>query len=172
MAFELAQPLRIFRIGHPAYPLWDGSGAATHGGRWNPVGSPVVYAASHYSLALLETLANLSSRTIPPTFVRSHVLLPDGCLAERVYPQDDAGWDSPDRTYTQALGQRWLAEARSLVLIVPSAVVEGLEDNVVINPLHPDFASLKPSTPEPVRWDERLLRSGLSNPKVKRPGTR
>ena len=37
----------------------SGGGAAKVGGRWNAVGSPVVYCAGSRSLAYLETLAHL-----------------------------------------------------------------------------------------------------------------
>jgi RES domain-containing protein len=49
--------VRVVRLGTDAYPIWDGSGAAVRGGRWNPTGFPVIYAASSLSLAMLEFLA-------------------------------------------------------------------------------------------------------------------
>jgi RES domain-containing protein len=157
MAFRLSEARLVFRIGHRAYPLWDGVGAATCGGRWNPVGTPVVYASAHYSLALLEILANLNSRAVPRSFVRGAVLLPKGCSAERIGRDDLPNWDFADQQETKAAGARWAQRARALLLFVPSVVVEGLEENVLINPGHPEFDRLQPRDPEPVRWDQRFL---------------
>lgn len=157
MAFRLSESLLVFRVGHGAYPLWDGGGAATYGGRWNPIGVPVIYASSHYSLALLETLANLNSRSVPRPFVRGALLLPKGCSAERIGRDELQHWDSADQQATKAAGAHWAVRATALLLFVPSVVVEGLEENVIINPRHPEFARLQPRSPEPVRWDRRLL---------------
>ncbi|MGH8217199.1 MAG: RES family NAD+ phosphorylase [Steroidobacteraceae bacterium] len=49
------------------------------------------------------------------------------------------------------LGSRWVAESRSVVLRVPSIVVDG-EFNYLLNPRHPDFARLEigaPRAPSP-----------------------
>jgi RES domain-containing protein len=46
---------------------------------------------------------------------------------------------------------------RSLVLLVPSVVVEG-EWNVVINPLHPDAAGMVIERPHPFQFDERMFK--------------
>jgi hypothetical protein len=48
--------LKLFRLGTAAFPVWDGAGAAAQGGRWNPPGIPVIYAAGTLSLAMLERL--------------------------------------------------------------------------------------------------------------------
>lgn len=48
--------LTLFRLGSAAFPVWDGKGAAAFGGRWNPPGIPVIYAAGTLSLAMLERL--------------------------------------------------------------------------------------------------------------------
>ena len=48
--------LLIYRLGTDRYPVWEGAGAAVRGGRWNPPGAPVIYAAATQSLAMLERL--------------------------------------------------------------------------------------------------------------------
>ena len=55
-----------------------------------------------------------------------------------------------------ALGDAWIREPRTAVLVVPS-VVARREGNVLINPSHPDFAHIAASAPEAVVWDERLF---------------
>ena len=48
--------MRIYRLGIAHHPVWNGAGAARHGGRWNPQGIPVIYAAGSLALAMLERL--------------------------------------------------------------------------------------------------------------------
>jgi RES domain-containing protein len=50
-------------------------GAVRVGGRWNPVGSPAVYASSSLSLANLEILVNYS--VLPKDFVATEILIPE-----------------------------------------------------------------------------------------------
>ena len=56
---------------------------------------------------------------------------------------------------TREFGSRWVAESRSVVLRVPSAVVDG-EFNYLLNPRHPDFAQLEIGVPQPFSFDPRL----------------
>ncbi|MCY3731984.1 MAG: RES family NAD+ phosphorylase [Rhodospirillaceae bacterium] len=49
------------------------------------------------------------------------------------------GWETASRRTTRAIGDRWLAETRSALLQVPSAVVG--ETNIILNPAHPDIWS-------------------------------
>jgi hypothetical protein len=39
-------------------------------------------------------------------------------------------------------------------------VTGGVETNILINPLHPDFVKLEASPPRIVRWDRRLFAAG------------
>ena len=48
--------MRLYRLGTAAHAVWDGAGAAAFGGRWNPIGVAVVYAAGSLALAMLERL--------------------------------------------------------------------------------------------------------------------
>lgn len=56
---------------------------------------------------------------------------------------------------TRELGSRWVAESRSVVLRVPSMVVDG-EFNYLLNPRHTDFARLNIGEPRPFSFDPRL----------------
>jgi RES domain-containing protein len=63
----------------------------------------------------------------------------------------------PAPASTRALGSRWVAEARSVVLQVPSIVVDG-EFNYLLNPQHSDFARLTIGQPIEFSYDPRLSR--------------
>jgi RES domain-containing protein len=147
-----------YRIGSPAHPLLDGSGAATSGdARWNSQGRYVVYAAEHYATALLEKAAQLNSPKIPRSLVYVRIEVPAGASVEEVPPEDLPGWDSEHKTDSQRFGDRWYDEQRSLILFVPSLAAPGLERNVLINQHHPEFAGVTASDPEHVRCHPKLL---------------
>jgi RES domain-containing protein len=52
----------------------------------------------------------------------------------------------------------WFNEVRTAILFVPS-VAARMENNVLINPSHPDAPHIKPGRGSPVLWDRRLFKS-------------
>ena len=83
--------------------------------------------------------------------------IPDDAPVGRMTAADVDGWnDIPART-SRVAGDAWIRARSGLVLLVPSAVTLGLDDNAMINPLHPDYARIVVSEAAPVRWDERLI---------------
>ena len=149
--------MRIFRIGDERHPIWDGTGAARIGGRWNSPGTPVIYGSLSYSCALLEILAHANIGRIPATQCFVVVEVPDGVSVESCDEQNlPSDWDSEYSASARAFGDQWLKEARSAVLIIPS-VIARLDRNALVNPLHPDANQLIISAPERVIWDKRLF---------------
>ena len=151
--------MRIYRIADRRHPIWDGTGAALVGGRWNSPGYPAIYGSLSYACAMLEMLAHAGIGRVPGTQQLVMAELPDDdSLVER---HDTAtlpgGWDAEDSMVARVFGDEWLRSRRSLVLVVPS-VVARLEFNAIVNPAHPDLPKLRVSTPEPVVWDQRLFR--------------
>lgn len=67
------------------------------------------------------------------------------------------GWDAQDLVISRAFGDAWLKEKRTPVLKVPSVITEGRENNILLNPLHPQFPLIRVSEPEPIHWDLRLF---------------
>jgi RES domain-containing protein len=148
--------MRAFRIADRRFPLLDGAGAARVGGRWNSPGRPAVYAAETYAGALLEILVHANLGRLPATQVAVEITIPGEVGVEVLEAKALPGWDAADLVASRAFGDRWLAEQRSAVLLVPSVVTQGRERNVVLNPLHADFRRITASRPEAVAWDERL----------------
>jgi RES domain-containing protein len=69
-------------------------------------------------------------------------------------------WNGFDNRRTRALGDRWYADRRSLILLVPSVVTAGVERNVLINQDHPGFRYVRATAAVPVKWDSRLFQTG------------
>ncbi len=153
--------IRCFRIADARFPVFDATGARLYGGRWNSPGRGVLYAAETYAGAILEVLAHANIGRIPQTHGVVEIEIPEGVSMERVAASDLTGWDNPSQKVSKDFGDRWLDEARSAALMVPSLVTGGRESNVLLNPAHEEFASITHSNPETVMWDERLFqRSG------------
>jgi RES domain-containing protein len=153
--------MQIFRIGDARHPLWDGTGAALVGGRWNSAGRQVIYASLSYACAMLEILAHASIGRIPTTHRYLIADVPENITIERRAANElPAGWDRDDSLSAREFGDCWLTEARSAVLLVPS-VVARLEWNALVNPLHPDATRLKIADSETVVWDKRLFERRL-----------
>jgi RES domain-containing protein len=149
--------LFAFRIGSLRYPLLDGGGAAaSDDARWNSRGRRIIYAAEHYATALIEKMAQLNAPRLPATLVYARIELPMTAI-ERIDPSAVAGWDAEDKSASQAFGNRWYDERRSLALLVPSLAAPGLEWNVLINQQHPDFPEVVASKPRPIVCHPKLI---------------
>jgi len=129
--------MQIYRIGDSRHTLWDGTGAALVGGRWNSPGRPAIYGSLSYACSMLEILVHANIGRIPKTHCYVVAEVPLDMPIER---HDSAalplGWDGDDSSIARRFGDQWLAESRSAVLVVPSIVAK-LEWNAVVNPLHP-----------------------------------
>ena len=155
--------MRVWRIATdtPDYVADDlgGTGARLTGGRWNRPGNALLYCAGNPSLACLETIVHLGAGGLPLNRYLVAIDLADRHWAAREEHRAEdlpVGWDAlPPGKVSLDFGDRWLAEKRSLVLAVPSAIVP--EDRVVlINPLHPEAASVKATKLRRWLYDERV----------------
>jgi RES domain-containing protein len=146
-----------YRIADARHPIFDPTGAMLHGGRWNSIGQRVIYAGESYAGAMLEVLvhANLSAPPKKHRVVR--ITIPEQVKIEVVQPRVFVNWNSENLTVSREFGDKWLKELRTAVLKVPSVVTEGRENNILINPLHPQFSLILASEPELIHWDGRLF---------------
>ncbi len=155
------QLFRITTLPH-AGSAFSGEGARLYGGRWNPKGLPLVYAAATRSLALLEMLVQDQPLRAQYTFIPAE--LPADISREVLTPEDlPRGWRAVSaRPQLQALGRDWLARGESAVLVVPSVILPQ-ENNYLLNPRHADFTRLKVFAAETLDTDSRLLRPRSSH---------
>jgi RES domain-containing protein len=61
-----------------------------------------------------------------------------------------------DEHESRKFGTAWLKERRSAILLVPSVIVS-VENNVLINPEHPDAGKIKVISATPFLFDKRLF---------------
>lgn len=149
--------MRLWRIASALYPVWSGEGARLKGGRWNQPGTPAIYAATSYALAVLEVLVHGNVGRVPRGFRYVVAEVPDDTRVDRVAEDAVPGWNALPPLSSRAFGDAWLRGRQGLVLLVPSAVTDGLDLNAIVNPLHPDFARLAVTEEQPVAWDQRLV---------------
>lgn len=121
-------------------------GATPGPGRWHlapPTGAAIVYAASSRALAQLEKRVHANGvAPVRQALIRLEIgpgAVLQGAVADLMLkvPQ----W-RVDEGYTQGFGIRWLKSAASLGLWVPSAV-EPQERNLLLNPAHPQYRSIR-----------------------------
>jgi len=149
---------RLVKPRHTA-AAFDGEGARLHGGRWNSPGIRVAYASDSIALAALEVLAHLQSTKVLQAYSLVPVRFPEESVEILDAASLPAGWRRfPSPVENQAIGDRWVAERRSLILRVPSVIVPAAA-NFLINPSHPEFGKVAVGRPERFAFDPRLLRS-------------
>ena len=134
----------VYRIAKKSYLLdLSGTGARLYGGRWNRVGVQMIYTSTHLSLAVLELLANHVRHLVDDYFGYIKLSIPDHMtrtINKNTLHQD---WRiSPYHDSTIQIGSSWVQHQSSLALTVPSAVLHH-ENNVLINPLHPDARTIE-----------------------------
>jgi len=147
----------VFRLVKRRYPVYDGSGAALEGARWNSPGRVLIYASEHYATALLEKLVHAGRTQLPGAHHAAAIEIPDDLPVEVFDPAAVSGWDWEESASARAYGDQWHTVGRSAVLIVPSIPGQPVERNFVINPAHPDAARIRVGPSFDVVWDGRLF---------------
>jgi RES domain-containing protein len=151
--------MQIWRICGRRYAksAYDGKGARRLGGRWNRRGDPLVYASPTLSLASLELFVNLRPARIPPDLVAVPAILPDDVSSEcwkiASLPRNWRNLPAPEKL--QDLGSDWIRSLRTAVLFVPSVVIPE-EFNILLNPVHPDYAKLQVGRSHKFQFDARM----------------
>jgi RES domain-containing protein len=139
--------MKLWRLTRANRTALDGAGAAKRGGRYSPPGAPVVNFASEAGLAVLVTLRYLQAD--PAEAPDDYVL---------GWTEADAAPERVAHTGDDAIRDWvtiWLAERRSLLAAVRSQVLPEA-DVVLMNPLHPDAASVPPLVTRPFSFAECL----------------
>lgn len=140
----------------------DGTGAKKTGGRWNRVGLPVIYTASTRALACLETVVHLGSGGLPLNRYLVRVEIPDDVWnMRRIITEATApvGWDAlPTGKVSLDLGDQWLTSLSSCIMEVPSIIIPE-EQNILLNPRHPDAVKIKAVKVRKWLYDNRIIKA-------------
>jgi RES domain-containing protein len=141
----------LWRISN--YASLDGEGGMFASGRWHKAERRIVYSSDHPAAALLELLVHLDPVAKPKFYKLLKIEAPKSLtvLNAKNLPHQ---WQD-DSNITQKIGNRWLDQNESAILVVPSAIVPETS-NYLINPQHPDAALLKIIDVQAVPLDERL----------------
>jgi RES domain-containing protein len=147
----------VYRLAKRRYPVFDGTGAALEGARWNSPGRVLIYASEHYGTALLEKLVHAGRTALPGAHHAAAIAIPDDVAIETFEADALPGWELEDSSAARGYGDDWHASSRTAVLIVPSLPGQPIERNFIINPAHPDARRIEVGLSFDVTWDGRLF---------------
>ena len=147
----------VYRISNTLFSNdLSGSGAKLNGARWNSKGIPMLYTTEHISLSVLEMLVHTSFKDYAIELELLYIQLPSTMNNSEIHlSRLKTNWIN-DEAYTRFMGDAFIRSKQSLLLKVPSVVVNE-EFNYLINPLHIDFKKVKISKVKPFRPDKRLF---------------
>jgi len=151
--------MRVWRITTRRYAdtAFSGVGNRKAGSRWVPASELAVYTSEHASTAVLEMLVQMEASDFRDNHVLIAVDIPDDLVMDEVSADSlPADWNKRyEDGELQQVGKDWIDRGDSAVLVVPAAVMP-LERNLIINPVHPDFAKITIHPPEAFAFDGRL----------------
>ena len=137
----------------------SGKGAASKGARWNHAGAQVTYASTSIALAAWETRAHFGrGGALPWNRYLVRIDVPDDMWALRdiLRQPPPVGWDTiPEGMVSRDEGSAWATSGASVLLAVPSVIVAE-EDNVLINPAHPESARIFATKVRRFVYDHRV----------------
>lgn len=150
---------RVTRKAHAEQPL-SGEGARRYGGRWNHVGTAVVYTSESLSLAVLECLVNLPISDLPDDLVSVQIQVPDDLPRTEVSIEDlpDDWRTFPAIEELKDIGTDWAHEGKTAILAVPSVVIPN-ELNYLIDPANAETRRVEVISVELFALDVRLYRA-------------
>jgi RES domain-containing protein len=148
--------VRLWRISD--FADLSGEGGLRGAARWHSLGRRIVYLVDHPASALVEVLVHLEIdvEDLPADYQLLAVDVPDDAVSDTVRIADlPVDWRR-NLSVTRARGDRWLAERRTALLRVPSAVTP-FTWNWLLNPLHADVDRARIAETVRVPFDLRLF---------------
>jgi RES domain-containing protein len=158
--------IKLYRLQSARYGLpkdfLSGKGAELTGGRWNPLGMPVVYTSLSVELASLEYLVHyfegFPNSKLPELLVASIEISDQDILT--IEPDFlPKNWrNNPAPRALQSVSNQWFKNKKYLALQLPTAVHSmqtELSYNVLLNPLHERLNDGLITQIEPFYFDSR-----------------
>lgn len=124
--------------------------------RWNSKNVRLIYTAQSRSLACLENVVHRTAIGLTDQFRTMVIEIPDDISIKSITEAElKKGWHQfENQVLTQSIGDKWIADKSSVVLRVPSAIING-EFNFLINPFHEDFSRIRILAAEEFNFDPR-----------------
>ena len=136
----------------------DGRGGLIASARWHTRGREILYCAPNPATAVLEVLVHAAVNQ--PASLSKHkfvkIEIPDDLDRSQIDEQRLPPEWSRQLRLTRAWGDRWLAEQKTAICLVRSALVPETT-NVLINPRHPQAVRIVRSAVFPYPLDKRLF---------------
>lgn len=149
--------MEVYHLGRTKFAdQLSGEGAKLHGGRWNRIGQPCIYASETKALSILEYAANVSLDQIPLSLSITVYFIPENSWKQFNENELPKNWYVvPVTSEVKDWGNAHLQENKFLALKLPSVIIP-TEFNFVINPLHPDFKKVKIKNIHSFTLDNRI----------------
>ncbi len=152
--------MEVFRLSHTQFSMdLSGQGAKLYGGRWNSIGTPMLYTSSHISLCALELACNCGGLIGLKNLALTCITISNKASIEKLDLKDlPKNWNThPSLNANKILGDQFLKSTAAIALAVPSVLVPE-EMNYLINPLHPSFDKwVQILWNKPFTFDNRIL---------------
>ncbi|MDZ7360594.1 MAG: RES family NAD+ phosphorylase [candidate division KSB1 bacterium] len=126
--------MKVYRIAKTRYADdLSGIDARMYGGRWNRKGTSILYTSENRALATVVYLVHAPLSIVPANLSLVTLQIPDNITPKEVQISDlPSNWRAyPPPLKLAELGTNWAKMNQALLLRVPSAVVEG-EFNILI----------------------------------------
>jgi len=148
---------RLLRRDFASPDPFSGEGSFLYGGRWSSPGTRLSYASTYRSLAVLEYRAHIDPAFACQDLVIATLVIPADLLFAPIPPLPGNWRHSPAPETLREVGDRFVAAGEAAVMLVPSVILPE-ENNVLLNPRHPDMGRMvRMAELEEFRFDARLL---------------
>lgn len=135
----------------------SGRGAEIAGGRWNSKGVRVLYTGENRALCTAEIAVHTPLGITPVNYILQTIQLPKTTTETINIKTLPKKWRAfPYIPSTKKIGNDFIVRNESLVLKVPSAVVQGAY-NYLINPFHKMYLKVKIIEAVAFGFDKRLF---------------
>ena len=149
--------MELFRISTKEYSKQLTASGSPN--RWNKRGEFVLYSSGSRSLSTLELVVHRNAIKPSVAYRTMVISLSDDPSIHSIDRKELPKQWTKMQAYAQLqeIGSHWYQNKNSLVLKIPSAIIQQ-EYNYIINTKHPEFEShIKLIRTENYFWDERLL---------------
>ena len=128
--------MKIWRISNHAD--LSGIGGKFSEGRWNHLGTEIVYCSDHPSTCMLEMLVRFDPKTTPERYQMLEIQMPKNLQVWEPKLKDN--WQKQPK-YTRDIWSEFCATEKALLMKVPSVILRQA-NNYLLNPRHIDHGQI------------------------------